>query len=352
MLEISDFSNLNEIQKSALLKLFKQYPDQKVFSQGVWGDLTLKFRIIKHLSSSTLRFGKQGTRIRYEVLDNTHIFKNSQSTIYKSLFTLAVDMPNQLNVKKRKPGTLRLVKEQIVDATKPILLRHLNFESQYMQLSSFFHAKPLVRELDTSFIVMRELEGVNMFGLLQTVFTLNQTFNLSIALLKFMKEHIHDKNLVHRDIKAENILVHQIDDEFIVHIIDYGFIKPEDYDDSEEIVGTKFYAPPEYFLNNIITNNKYDIYLMGRVLLYLWGGYDSDERQNDFPSYETASTPELGHLFARMGDKPECQQEIKDIISAMCAQDRDKRPDVAHVLEQFIDLEPLLNPKKKLKISD
>jgi serine/threonine protein kinase len=82
--------------------------------------------------------------------------------------------------------------------------------------------------------------------------------------------HIHSKNLIHRDIKAENILL--ISDHtkkepygYITKICDLGFCR-EDDDNVNTFCGTTSYMAPEIFKKNVYCK-KVDIWAVG-VLMY------------------------------------------------------------------------------------
>ena len=96
--------------------------------------------------------------------------------------------------------------------------------------------------------------------------------------------HIHSKNLIHRDIKAENILLISDPNKkepygFVTKICDLGFCR-EDDDNVKTFCGTTSYMAPEIFKKNIYCN-KVDIWAVG-VLMYkmLFG---------DFPFKSTPS---------------------------------------------------------------
>ncbi|MFI4963384.1 MAG: protein kinase [Legionellales bacterium] len=208
---------------------------------------------------------------------------------------------------------------------------------------------------DKAFIVMRELPGVPVYSLVANAsLTLHQRFKLSLVLLTALKEQIHDRGYVHRDIKPENILFHPSGDTFTAYIVDYGFMKEAIFDDSLEQNGTAFYAPPEYFLDNTITTDKYDIYSMGRVLMYVWGGYDSEERNRSFTFNREmhSGCPEYRNMFTYIPEKPACSADIAHIIKKMCSVLPVNRPNVDEAIQLFQKLENRLYVSKKRALNN
>ncbi|KAA6389503.1 MAG: putative serine/threonine protein kinase, partial [Streblomastix strix] len=96
----------------------------------------------------------------------------------------------------------------------------------------------------------------------------------------------HEAQLIHRDIKCENILLHSPPGtgRVYVKITDLGFAKKEDLTKEENsIAGTAPYLAPELFKQSFILSRKVDIYAIGvtiyRILTHRYPVNYSD--QND-----------------------------------------------------------------------
>ncbi|KAA6388207.1 MAG: putative aurora kinase [Streblomastix strix] len=76
---------------------------------------------------------------------------------------------------------------------------------------------------------------------------------------------IHATNLIHRDIKCDNILLHSPpgSERVYVKIADFGLAKKEDSMYELTNAGTLPYQPPEQFHENPIITQKVDIYAVG-----------------------------------------------------------------------------------------
>ena len=102
-------------------------------------------------------------------------------------------------------------------------------------------------------------------------------------------DFIHKKNVIHRDIKLDNILINKVDDsdQYDVKIADFGlaeFVPDSKQTKSTEIIcGTPCYIAPE-----ILRENKYsckcDIFSLGSLCFnlltgrYLFNGQGSNEQ--------------------------------------------------------------------------
>ncbi|MBN1412659.1 MAG: serine/threonine protein kinase [Spirochaetales bacterium] len=125
------------------------------------------------------------------------------------------------------------------------------------------------REGSTYYIAMEYINGISLEKLVETKKRICPVAALLIfnEICKGMK-YAHDKGIVHRDIKPDNILISR-DGE--VKIVDFGIAKDIDVDDdltkTGALLGTPSYMSPEQLSSAKQVDKRSDIYSLG-VLFY------------------------------------------------------------------------------------
>lgn len=341
MKEIVNFDQLTTEGKKALVQLLNKHRFKDVFPKGEMDDVTLSHRILRHFNSKKSR--NRWPSIRYEVLDNdVHSKVNGAHTsYYKSLYTLSLTQKNVLSIKKRKTGTERIVKETAIDYSNIAHKRQVGREAKYMERQPRFHSKSLVYGDGSTFIVMRQPSGTPLGKfLLNKSLDLVERYNLTLALLTEFKEQIYNNELVHRNIRIDNVHIEKNRGTYDVTFYDYSSIKEESYNDTQEQKIRHPSAPPEFFKANVRTNKKYDIYLMGVLLFYVWGGLvTSKTGEPNISRYESRPVSvDFKNLGKFLVDKPGCMDEIVGIIKLMCHENAEQRLGIDAIIEKFKDL--------------
>jgi serine/threonine protein kinase len=133
-------------------------------------------------------------------------------------------------------------------------------------------------------------------------------------------EHLHSKNIIHRDIKLDNIL---IGSDGFLKIADFGvsvFLRARDKKSKKAhgICGTHGYMPPE-MIEGKGYNTKADIWSLGVVCCELVMGYDYTPFYYDSED-EQMNQEQIGYELIRKNELQELQEEpaisrtAKDLI--------------------------------------
>jgi len=121
-------------------------------------------------------------------------------------------------------------------------------------------------------------------------------------------KHAHELNLIHRDIKPDNILVTK---KGVVKLSDFGLAKALDEEDmsltqSGTGLGTPLYMAPEQARNAKTVDHRADIYALGVTLYYFLTG------KHPFAGdtvVELIQNKERGRLTARANSIPTCRND-------------------------------------------
>jgi calcium-dependent protein kinase len=84
----------------------------------------------------------------------------------------------------------------------------------------------------------------------------------------FAVRYLHEKNIIHKDLKLENFLITHVEGEMIIKLIDFGMSKKVNshHEIIREASGSPYYVAPEIFTEKY--NIKVDIWALG-VMLYI-----------------------------------------------------------------------------------
>lgn len=162
--------------------------------------------------------------------------------------------------------------------------------------------------------------------------------------------YAHNMNLIHRDIKPDNILVTK---KGMVKVADLGLAKAVDEDQSMTQsgtgLGTPLYMPPEQARNAKYVDQRSDIYALGATIYRLLTGV---------PPYKGDSTLELILAKEKTTHKPASQinkqvpEKLDLIIDKMMARDPQHRYQTCDELLADITLLGLENPSLSFIDSD
>lgn len=153
------------------------------------------------------------------------------------------------------------------------------------------------------FIVMEYIDGINLkeFMEQQGVLKWKDTVHFIIQILKAL-QHAHDRGIVHRDIKPQNIMLFP---DGTIKVMDFGiarFAREEGKTISDKAIGSVHYISPEQARGDI-TDEKSDIYSVGVMMYEMLTGVKPFDADNPV-------TVALMH----MQNEPKPPREINDSI--------------------------------------
>src|SRR5215472_16160305 len=140
-------------------------------------------------------------------------------------------------------------------------------------------------DLRLPFYVMERLNGQNLRVVLQKKGSLElpHAYHIAIDLLDAL-DHAHDKGVIHRDVKPDNIFLHRTASGVTVtKLLDFGIVSLLDGGRNEtagRFLGTLRYAAPEQLRGDKPTP-KVDIYAAGLVLYEMVAGRGPFDEEGD-----------------------------------------------------------------------
>jgi serine/threonine-protein kinase len=122
-------------------------------------------------------------------------------------------------------------------------------------------------EATLNYIVAEFVEGHTLADIIDTRGSLPEFDALAITRqIALGLADIHSRGIVHRDIKAQNIMITPDNQ---AKLIDFGIAKGKEHSTltrSSHFAGTLYYAPPEQILESHAVDHRADLYALGVVL--------------------------------------------------------------------------------------
>lgn len=179
---------------------------------------------------------------------------------------------------------------------------------------------------DELWIVMEYINGGKLTDCLYLAMTEQQIAAILKQVLLTL-DHMHDRNMIHRDIKSDNVLLTSNNE---VKLADFGFttILTDEFPRRRSVVGTPYWMSPEV-VRGVMYGTNVDIWSLGILALEIANG---EVPRLEFPPIKalfvisTKPPPEL--------DDPDAWSETFQNFLARClTKDQDERASTKELLE-------------------
>ncbi|MDG2131793.1 MAG: serine/threonine-protein kinase [Fuerstiella sp.] len=164
-------------------------------------------------------------------------------------------------------------------------------------------------------------------------FSIGDAVHIAMVTAQALK-HAHDKNMVHRDVKPDNIL---LTTKGVVKVADFGLVKTLDEDvaltQNDTGLGTPLYMAPEQAVSAKTVDQRVDIYSLGATLYHMLTGSLPYSGQT---AVELILAKERGVFDAARKLRPEIPERLDLMIDKMLAKDpRHRYKDCSEVVRDL-----------------
>ncbi len=150
-------------------------------------------------------------------------------------------------------------------------------------------------------------------------------------------QHAHNQNVVHRDVKPQNIMISQVDGHEYVKVLDFGLVKVLEQEDEEQltstgqVLGTPQYMPPEQAGGELV-DQRSDLYSLTGVLFFMLTGtspFGANTVRKALTAALTKTVPAVGTI--RQG-APMPRKIDEFLLKGLAREKEDRYQNVAELL--------------------
>lgn len=225
---------------------------------------------------------------------------------------------------------VEMINQSKSDAKKPIAEKKGERHRFFMDIAQGINAYDLLTRIVSG---NSKTDGLSPFRLLE----------LALELAKSLKL-LHSINVIHNDIKMENIFLLSTLEGVKASFIDHGFAKIGDFK-CEKIFGSEMYLAPEIF-DKCEYNTKTDIYSLGIVYAVIFGLCGIAKENLNEETIDRIFVSASPNSTKIPDDKT--IKAIWDMIKAMTNSDREKRLSLDLVIQRLTEI--VNHYEKKIRI--
>lgn len=187
-----------------------------------------------------------------------------------------------------------------------------------------------------NFLVMEYVDGTNALALVQCQrrLPIGDVVRIGLDIARAL-EHAHSRNVIHRDIKPDNILITRSG---VAKLVDFGLAKRTDevsnLTAARQGFGTTHYMPYEQAMSARQADGRSDIYALGATLYHLATGVPPFTGENHLDVVEKKGQ---GDFPPARSQNPEVPRVLDHILRRMLARLPEDRYQTAS--ELIVDLE-------------
>ena len=177
------------------------------------------------------------------------------------------------------------------------------------------------------YLVLEYLDGENIEEYFNTGVDLKTKIDLFLQILDAVS-HAHSKEVIHRDIKPDNIMVVENDEQPLAKVLDFGIsiITTTILTNTIKSYHTPLFSPPEQIYLEGVSRDS-DIFSLGRTFLYL---LSTNEARSEFREEQNAEI-----LYNSASDSLNINSELRnsliEVLRRATDKNRENRPKIDEI---------------------
>mmetsp|Transcript_31339 Transcript_31339/g.54395 ORF Transcript_31339/g.54395 Transcript_31339/m.54395 type:complete len:529 (-) Transcript_31339:259-1845(-) len=185
-------------------------------------------------------------------------------------------------------------------------------------------------EDDKIYLVLEYIEGGDLFAKIIAAEKFSERYSAVLARKMLVAlAYMHERNIIHRDLKLENIMMTSMEEESDIKIADFGFSAEMTTDNMAVFCGSPGYVAPE-ILNKQPYDAKADVYSAGIILYIILSGNSPFFGRN---VEETLAKNREGRIRFDVSYWADITDDARDFIGYLTGKISATRPTAAEALK-------------------